>query len=127
MNKDIIRIAEIVPDNPSDRERIAQAMGYRLYERTKGDYTDRWWYPANENPKAGFPSHPIPDPETSHDDCHALIEWLNGRGYEVHLFIRQHRSLVTFLSGAWAKGWQGSDYRIGIVELTLKILDESDE
>ena len=115
MNKDIIRIAEAMGWIYTKGERISP-LGHR-------DPFNTWHMRGEDKLWDYLPFNPL----KSHDDCHALIEWLNGRGYEVHLFIRQHRSLVTFLSGAWANGWQGSDYRIGIVELTLKLLDESDE
>ena len=70
------------------------------------------------------------DPSTSHDDCHALIEWLNVRGYNVDVFhCRNGRAIVAISNPKTEYGdkLEGEDYRIGVVTLTLKLLDESDE
>ena len=106
MNKDIIR--------------IAGAMGWRQSEtgwrRPIADRPD-YLHPTDEN---------MPNPLESHDDCHALIEWLIDKGHSVNVWQAKEGCVVTIDATEWEHD-DPKAYRKGVVELTLKILDESDE
>ena len=107
MNEDIIR--------------IALAQGW------KTDGNGNW---RQEPLNRWISEEYLPDPLQSHDDCHALIEWLNGRGWLVELVLNGEFAEVRFV---WTKDStiqhvaEFVPYREGLVKLTLKILDESDE
>ena len=118
MNKDIIRIAEAMGWIYTKGERISP-LGHR-------DPFNTWHMRGEDKLWNYLPFNPL----TSHDDCHALIEWLNGRGFDVDRTMRKNRGKHSVRIGSAstiAQFWDGDDYRIGVVELTLKILDESDE
>ena len=110
MNKDIIRIAEAM------NLRVDVLEGSTVAVPLIGVGTESWH---------------IWNPLASHDDCHALIEWLNGRGKIVRTeegpdFCNDEVRIWHFGMAGKPMIWTGKDYRIGVVELTLKILDESD-
>ena len=120
MNKNIIR--------------IALAMGWRRVGRTA---ESALYYPPGCTSYGPFGSKEPPNPLTSHDDCRALIEWLNRRHVDVEV---RHKDTHSEVVMRWFDDeghrvfdfWDSrskkddSDYRIGVVELTLKILDEVD-
>ena len=122
MNKDIIRIAEAMGYQPTSDGGWDGGIRKRRKDGT--------WHGPITHISKGF------DFLTSHDDCHALIEWLNGRGYDVEIWWSGNatravnvrcRVKIRFRDGTWRDERACDDYRIGVVELTLKILDESDE
>ena len=106
-----------------DIRKIAKAMGAQFTTISDGS----WAIVNLPNGRADW------NPLTSHDDCHALIEWLRSdRGCA---FVVGHYDIDTVTLYEYTDEvpdellhrWKGVDYRIGVVELTLKILDESDE
>ena len=118
MNKDIIRIAEAMGWIYTKGERISP-LGHR-------DPFNTWHMRGEDKLGDYLPFNPL----KSHDDCHALIEWLNVRGYNVDVFhCRNGRAIVAISNPKTEYGdkLEGEDYRIGVVTLTLKLLDESDE
>ena len=67
------------------------------------------------------------DPSTSHADCHALIEWLNERKIfvEVSYFVDgQCWVQIEGPNHRHRDRYEGLDYRLGVVELTLKLLEK---
>ena len=120
-----------------DRIRICEAMGW-THIHMKYVAMDETSYPFGCPPADQYSDgkvntaykEQIPNPLESHDDCHALIEWLNGRGCDVrvsHLASHKQRHFTALVQfGSNMSRWTGDDYRIGVVELTLKLLDESD-
>ena len=70
------------------------------------------------------------NPKTSHADCHALIEWLNGRGYEVTVMHWPEGDSTVIVKAHTAPQFYdertADDYRLGVVELTLKLLEKED-
>ena len=104
-----------------DIRKIAKAMGAQFTTISNGS-----WAVVNlPNGRADW------NPLTYHDDCHALIEWLNGRGKIVRTeegpdFCYDEVRIWHFGMAGKPMIWTGKDYRIGVVELTLKLLDESD-
>lgn len=122
MDKDIIRIAE--------------AMGYsREHSGISQDPFSWMWRDPNRSVIAcTFNDEGCPfRPEISHDDCHALIEWLKSKGYRVRVdhrlsangeFVEVWKEGTTnWKFGAHYDASAKVDYRLGVVELTLKILD----
>ena len=114
----------------NDIIRIAEAMGWI---RTKGH---------TENPMSGrrpfetwsqrggkvYDYLPF-SPKTSHADCHALIEWLNERKIfvEVSYFVDgQCWVQIEGPNHRHRDRYEGLDYRLGVVELTLKLLEKED-
>ena len=134
MNKDIIRIAEAM--GWERRTRILDANESPQVARTGEPVQITEWLHPNgiDSPYSRLPFSPL----TSHNDCHALIEWLNGQHVDVEVLHKDTHSEVVM---RWFNDeghrvfdfWDSrskkddNDYRIGVVELTLKILDESDE
>ena len=118
MNKDIIRIAAAMGWIYTKGERISP-LGHR-------DPFNTWHMRGEDKLWDYLPFNPL----KSHDDCHALIEWLNGRGFHATIHYMIGGSAGVRIEHDWEDVdllWSGDDYRIGVVELTLKILDESDE
>ena len=104
-----------------DIVRIAAAMGFRQHHSGES-----LWSRPQDMPHEYSSFNPL----ISYDDCHALIEWLNGRGWLVELVLNGEFAEVRFV---WTKDStiqhvaEFVPYREGLVKLTLKILDESDE
>lgn len=112
MDKDIIRIAE--------------AMGYsREHSGISQDPFSWMWRDPNRSVIAcTFNDEGCPfRPEISHDDCHALIEWLN-KDRNIGVMVLQPGGVNTLRHvHVGRRKCTCDDYRLGIVELTLKILD----
>ena len=114
MDNDSIRIAEAMfPDYEIDRNQNGE-----LLMAPNGAW-DRDIYIKN-----------VPNPKTSHADCHALIEWLNERGYEVTVMHWPESDSTVIVKAHTAPRFYDertvADYRLGIVELTLKLLEKED-
>ena len=113
MDNDSIRIAEAMfPDYEIDRNQNGE-----LLMAPNGAW-DRDIYIKN-----------VPNPKTSHADCHALIEWLNERKIfvEVSYFVDgQCWVQIEGPNHRHRDRYEGLDYRLGVVELTLKLLEKED-
>ena len=119
----------------NDIIRIAEAMGWKWKASTAEgtEMVGRWYKDrACENVWVPYEAAPI-DPLDSHADCHALIEWLNEQGWTTEITVGDwvrvrllHRSLPSKDGAVHTWSREGTDYRLGVVELTLKLLEKED-
>ena len=67
----------------------------------------------------------LPDPENGANDCHALIKYLNGLGYEPKCEWRKSRNgaFVEIRRGEYYDAWQGKNWMHGVCELALKVIE----
>ena len=101
-----------------DIVRIAAAMGFRQHHSGES-----LWSRPQDMPHEYSSFNPL----TSRDDCHALIEWLN-KDRNIGVMVLQPGGVSTPRHvHVGRRKWTGDDYRTGVVELTLKILDEYDD
>lgn len=77
---------------------------------------------------------PIPNPFEDANDCEDVIRWLGKRGIGVDIYRRpwmEQESVTIYIQGepiAWKeKRWQGEDWKQGVCELALKVLDNKRE
>jgi len=110
-----------MPDK--DRIRLAEAMGWK-------QHPDGWWSTPRKN---GVQTHGLddsPDPFTDANDTETLIRWLNERGYQLlvnhHWSGRNGASLYnTSNGGNFCEHWRGDDWKQGVCELALKVIDDA--
>ena len=124
MDNDIIRIAEAMGWKKLPPELLDERYGEPQFG--PGCWTNLDNVFVSENG--------LPNPKTNHADCHALIEWLNERGYDVEIWWSGNatrpqdvkcRVLIRFRDGRYRQeGEAYDDYRLGVVELTLKLLEK---
>ena len=100
----------------NDIIRIAEAMGAK-------DITGSGILWLNDRMVDGW------SPKTSHADCHALIEWLRAeKGLQVAVLYHEGEDIVQLIEPGSGKAatdaYEGPDYRLGVVELTLKLLEK---
>ena len=117
----------------NDIIRIAEAMGWKWKASTAEgtEMVGRWYKDrACENVWVPYEAAPI-DPLDSHADCHALIEWLRAeKGLQVAVLYHEGEDIVQLIEPGSGKAatdvYEGLDYRLGVVELTLKLLEKED-
>ena len=112
----------------NDIIRIAEAMGWI---RTKGhtEYPMSGRHPFETwSQRGGKVYDYLPfNPKTSHADCHALIEWLRAEKncpVRVEYTLLNNRDLVEIWIDGNYYARSIDDYRLGVVELTLKLLEK---
>jgi hypothetical protein len=79
-----------------DRIKLALAMGWEIIE----GYAVPYGIAPSEATE-----RELPDPFTDANDCEALIEHLNGEGWQVEIHW-QHTSDENLAAGAWVHIWQ---------------------
>ena len=114
----------------NDIIRIAEAMGWKEHHGI-GNYPRTWRLPYFGYSWREAQEHDLPNPKTSHADCHALIEWLRAeKGLQVAVLYHEGEDIVQFIEPGTGKAatdaYEGKDYRLGVVELTLKLLGQND-
>ena len=113
----------------NDIIRIAEAMGWKWKASTAEgtEMVGRWYKDrACENVWVPYEAAPI-DPLDSHADCHALIEWLRAEKncpVRVEYTLLNNRDLVEIWIDGNYYARSIDDYRLGVVELTLKLLEK---
>lgn len=101
------------------RRKIAEVMGW------EDDYG--WWPPeGDEMHGTAMGEDYLPDPLHSHDDAMAVVAWLKEQGAGVSIQIRPEFTQV-YLSPPGSTKWieyeDCSDYREGIVELMMEVIE----
>ena len=123
----------------NDIIRIAGAMGWerrtRILDANESPQVactgepvqiTEWLHPNGiDSPYSRLPFSPL----TSHADCHALIEWLRAeKGLQVAVLYYEGENIVQLIEPGSGKAatdaYEGPDYRLGVVELTLKLLEK---
>ena len=111
------------------RIRLAKAMGWHKSVSLQGGFQGKGepkfqtdWFDANNN----FQER-LPDPWHSAEDCEALIRWLNEY---------KNIGVVVMLAGGTGtkdvvhvgrNKWLGDDWKTGVCELALKVIEGTSE
>jgi hypothetical protein len=119
----------------SDQENIialAEWLGWKCTSKTTypdGEvYKTYWRDPVHGTSSNSFED--LPNPYTSADDCDAVIRKLTDRDWQVD--VCNGRScgrpfacvrLWSTVNDDWPEIWQGDDYKHGVCELALKVID----
>ena len=123
-------------DQEKARIRICEAMGKCTAGFPKHKELKWNTWSGGDCLECGRNLHYQFDPFTDAGDCEALIQWLQGLGWQIEIHW-QHTSDPEMAAGAWIHIWQHgteihhrTDYdadrwKQGIVELALKILEDS--
>lgn len=126
----------------NDRIKLAEAMGWRRMtapptKERSGQYieNDPVWIPP-ETDQEPLPNYldleELPDPENDANDCSALIKYLNGFGYEVHvMWPDTARDDLTYTVELYnhpkkTEKWSGDNWMQGVAELALKVIDSAE-
>ena len=113
-----------------NRIKLAEAMFDGI---VIGKNRNAMWQVDNEGKAILGSIRPIPNPYESDADCMALVRWLNEQGYRVRIdwrrpkvcFIEIQRDGTTnWKFGAYYDAVERDDYKQGVCELALKVIDD---
>lgn len=117
----------------ADSIKLAEFCGWRWEPLEKPSTNTGKWYPPESSPIYQGPDDFIygkdkPDlvftPHTDANDCEALIRALNEAGYNVDISIRRNgKHSVRIIMGHEPVFVDNDDYKQGVCELALKVLD----
>ncbi len=103
-------------------------MGWVRYdniEYSNSGFTWRWVHPDREYPTFATKDTAPISPDTDANDTEAVIRWLNEQDRHVKIVTTRHGAAVMVgrLSGGL---WEGDNWKIGVCELALKVIDNDD-
>ena len=108
--------------NPN-RVKLAEAMGWH-----KATSLDIWCRPEDQKRQGkNYTNGELPDPYTDANDCEALIWWLE-RAHLIWLTVGFGCGQQADIDAYYDDGdsefhWAGDDWKQGVCELALKVLD----
>lgn len=100
------------------RIRLAEAMGWKCVELDDGTI---YWHSPNMLKGCGQKNPP--DPENNANDCEALIRYLNERGHPVVVDWQRVEALMAWVCVYGAGCDTFDDWKQGVCELALQVLD----
>ena len=120
-----------------DRIRLAEAMGWNLVEQSGIMPMYQWQGPNGEtcghwDSGAGRTKVDIPlpfNPEHDANDCEALIRWLNDQHISVTISARTAIGVTGVRfdhDNGVSKEWKCDDWKQGVCELALKMINDSE-
>lgn len=109
------------------RIKLAEAMGW-VREQSIGRPPGNCWCPPNLQYRIWYNEPDLPDPYTDANDCEAVIKFLNNRNpgcaISIEHYADGHATIDVWTDNQLASDtWFGDDWKQGVCELALKVLD----